>query len=353
MRFYNIDMHISVIADIKDVFGRLGHDVYDDSISGHAWVMNRTINPIYNHLRDRLQTLAKSNYGKEFCDKNSTLKDYDGFIVTYPPAFTLLYKDYNKPIILYIPIRYEYPWSNDTTQWRTFNDVLRGLYGRGLLYPVANSLYDKEYFEGFTGIPCKYIPSLCEYTGINYAPKSSKVLYWSRKHIKRVPKQIESVTDYKNSRGGQYKWNALGEIMGIVHFPYNSSIMSFFEHYSANIPLFVPSNNLMRELYNSGDVMSEYSWNRFFNYRTKSQIKFNGPHDPNDYKNQRSFDHWLRLCDFNNIEWFPVVSTFGSLNELNDITPEMCSMMSKTMADRQEKRRKKILDLWKDVLSSL
>ena len=37
MKFFNIDLHISVIADIKKIFTDLGHEVDDWSLSGHAW----------------------------------------------------------------------------------------------------------------------------------------------------------------------------------------------------------------------------------------------------------------------------------------------------------------------------
>jgi hypothetical protein len=38
------------------------------------------------------------------------LEQYDGFICCYPPIFAMLYQRFNKPIIIDIPIRYEYPW---------------------------------------------------------------------------------------------------------------------------------------------------------------------------------------------------------------------------------------------------
>ena len=43
IKLFNIDLHISVIADIKDIFNKLSDniEITDWSISGHTWVINR------------------------------------------------------------------------------------------------------------------------------------------------------------------------------------------------------------------------------------------------------------------------------------------------------------------------
>ena len=47
MRFFNIDLHISVIADIKKLFKELGHRVDDISLSGHHAIMGRNQEHVY------------------------------------------------------------------------------------------------------------------------------------------------------------------------------------------------------------------------------------------------------------------------------------------------------------------
>ena len=41
MKFFNLDMHISVIEDIKHIFHDLGHQVDSVCMSGHSWVFGR------------------------------------------------------------------------------------------------------------------------------------------------------------------------------------------------------------------------------------------------------------------------------------------------------------------------
>ena len=46
MKFFNLDLHISVIADIKKIFNDLGHQVDNWSISGHSHIMGRPIDKV-------------------------------------------------------------------------------------------------------------------------------------------------------------------------------------------------------------------------------------------------------------------------------------------------------------------
>jgi len=41
LSFFNLDLHVSVIADVRTIFAALGHRVTDWTLSGHAWVFGR------------------------------------------------------------------------------------------------------------------------------------------------------------------------------------------------------------------------------------------------------------------------------------------------------------------------
>ena len=41
MKLFNLDCHISVIADLKKIFEDLNHQVTSWSVSGHNWVFDR------------------------------------------------------------------------------------------------------------------------------------------------------------------------------------------------------------------------------------------------------------------------------------------------------------------------
>ena len=140
MKFFNLDCHVSVIADIKKILESLGHEVVSYSISGHNWVFNRQPTKLdiinTNNWRQLNEDMCNSFY-ERYKDE---LSEYDGFICTYPLTFSLLYEKFKKPIILHIPIRYETPFESNPEQ-----------YGK---YVEANPLDEylvKMYNEGVNG----------------------------------------------------------------------------------------------------------------------------------------------------------------------------------------------------------
>ena len=111
MNFFNIDLHISIIADMKKIFTDLNHNVTDLSLSEHTWVFNRKKDSVPMLDNGRWMHLSTEQLSNEFFYYYSNKFDeIDAFIVTYPPPFALLYKHFNKPIIINNPIIYEWPF---------------------------------------------------------------------------------------------------------------------------------------------------------------------------------------------------------------------------------------------------
>ena len=111
LRFFNLDLHISVIADVRYIFEQQGHEVVDWSISGHTWVFGRerTVVDIVN--QDTWANLSPEMCNQFYDRYKDFLNQFDGFIVTHSPAFALLYEKCNKPIIIVNSTRYEQPFT--------------------------------------------------------------------------------------------------------------------------------------------------------------------------------------------------------------------------------------------------
>lgn len=308
MKFFNLDCHISVIADIKSILTKLGHTVDSWSLSDHGWVFGRTRDHVKYINQDTWRSLD-GNLIRDFTKHyDSILKNYDAFICTYPPAFSMIYEKYDKPIYLHIPIRYEYPFTAYPEKWCEFNEYLHRGYNSGQLKILSNSVYDQKYFENFTLISPILVRNICDYTGIKYQPTDKVLLHG------RLSPDIHKldVTDTKSL--GNYSWDVLNQFKAVVFIPYNCSQMSFFEYYSAGIPILCPSLkflNSLRRLF-PDSVMSELSWNKILGIGHGSVVPSLHDNDPNDYLDNKSMDYWSSFSDYYTL---PGVIHFDSWEE--------------------------------------
>lgn len=354
MKLFSIDLHISVIADLKQVFTDLGHTVDDWCLSNHAWVMGRQKDSVPLLTREdwRPQLLQKKLWNEFYDTYHSALDQYDAFICCYPPAFSLLYKKFNKPIIINIPIRYEYPFQNSKEDWEFFNRYLQEGVDQGKIILVANSMYDKKYTETFLDREVTWIPSLCKYTGMNYQPKNDKWLYYSTKPLPLVNPNIQ----WKSSvLGSGYKWQDLAEFKGIVHFPYNCSTMSIFETYQAGIPLFFPEKEFLLYLYDHDfPVLDQLTWKGVFKQPSKSPIAYKGKFDPNDYDSTEAISYWLQYADFYYPEALRYVTYFNDFNDLVKKTQSIDTQnLNAQIVAHNKERNASSYESWKKILTRI
>jgi hypothetical protein len=351
MKFFNLDCHISVIADLNKIFTDLGHEVTSWSVSGHNFVFDREpakVDIVNQHTWQSLDDDMCERFYQRYKDELSV---YDGFICTYPLTFAKLYEKFNKPIILHIPIRYEVPFHNNKNKWESFNEYLKERIDKGLIIPVANSEYDKRYFEFFVKRECKLIPNICEYTNTKWNPTKDQFLYSSR-----LPANLDPNTIVNKNNLGRYKWEDLVTYKGMIIVPYTCSTMSIFEHYNANIPLFCPSKKYMMELYESFGhvVLSELTWNRVYGVPPGSVIDCDRDNDPNQYNNLEIMSRWIDYSDFYNQDSMPHIIYFDSTSDLLEkLNSTDLQDVSKKMSEFNKVRKEKIYNDWNKILESL
>jgi len=352
MNFFNLDCHISVIADLKKTFEDLGHSVTSWSISGHNWVFNRNPTNV-----DIINQTTWRNIDTNLCDKfyeryKDELSKYDGFICTYPPSFSLLYEKFDKPIILQVPIRYEIPFYNKKSSWESFNNFLRQKIDTGKIIVTANSMYDKKYFEFFVNRECELIPSICEYTNIEWNPMYETFLFYSNLNLDILKK--ETITHKQTL--GRYSWDDIAKYKGIIILPYNCSTMSMFEYYTANIPLFCPSIKFMIELFQKfpNHVLTDLTWNKIFGLQPYSIIDCDRSNDPNRYDNLEIMKKWIEYSDFYNLESMPHITYFDSFDDMylklkTTNLKEVHNEMKKFNVSRKEN----IYNKWEKIINNL
>ncbi|MEP9377541.1 hypothetical protein ABLE91_12545 [Aquabacter sp. CN5-332] len=369
MHFFNLDLHIAIISDIKRIFATLGHEVTDWTLSGHAWVLGRERDKVdvINHLNWRSIDRAMCD---AFYDRyKDELARYDGFIVTHSPCFAMLYERWNKPIITIASTRYEHPFTDQPEKWRAFNGFLQRGIDSGLIIPLSNNRYDAAYAEAFTGRSWPTISNYCDYTGASYQPGSDTFLYWSKFKQQELPPHMLDKDRLKPNRFRRllnrvpflprehgFGWEAIGTYRGIVHIPYNASVMSIFEQYAAGIPLFFPSFEFLMDLYGAhGDagVLSEISFNQVLKLESGSSIMA-APLDPNDFKNPDSVSHWLRFADFYQTDIMPHLVYFDSFDHLRTVLRDTdLDGVSTRMSAHNARRKQIISSQWADLLSKI
>ncbi len=326
MNFFNIDLHISVIADLRSIFSTLGHTIVDKSLSGHTWVFGRGQDGVKVISQDNWKSIDKNFCNRFYEEYKDDLRGYDGFVCTYPPSFSLLYEKFNKPIILQVPIRFEVPFQNNPSGLKRFIDFLRNGIDNKQIIPVCNNLYDKKYCEKYTDREWILIPNVCDYTGIEYKGSNNYVLY-SKTRIDLENSNIVHKDDYL---GRAYKWNRLNWVKGIIHIPYNVSTMSIFEQYTGNIPLFFPTPEFNMQLYKSGFSLTELSWTQ----------------------SKEDSIEWIAMSDYYNQEWMPYISYFSSLRNINDLVNNVDLIeISQKMQLFNVGRKKRIHAKWSDILN--
>lgn len=302
MNFFNIDCHVSVISDIKNIFNQLGHKVDHWSLSGHKWVFgfDNCNSPVINE--NNWKNIDEKMVETFYQVHKNELDKYDGFICCYPPIFLKLFEKFNKPIIVIAATRYDYPVIDDAQRLNWLEDSLNN---NDNLILIANNEFDKKYCELFLKKEWKHVPSLCDYTNAKYSGLKKDSVIFSKF-------QIESPHLHQSSLG-RYSWEELFSYRSIIHLPYNVSTMSIFEQYQAGVPVFFPSLDLALQLIEVGvPLFSEITFANSNPYRQTSR-----------FLNKK----WLSYSDFYNgtlkIKYFDSLNFKFSSYSYSDNNKEM------------------------------
>ena len=367
MKIFSFGLHYSCIADLREIFTKLGHQYDFESYSGHNWVLNYQ-NPPYELLKaDRwLTEFEKRQLWEQFWnDRHAQLDQYDAFVITYPFMWTWLLKKFNKPIIAHIPIRCDYGLTHKPEEWQHLNEYARQRVDEGKLFLCANSIHDKLYAEIMVGRPCEHIPSVCEYPHIPYNPNAQTYAFYLRGGWPGLPPTVRTREEVFPN---MYPFAILSNVKAIVHCPYATSTMSIFEFYTMNMPMFVPSHELSCQWYQNNvksptePILWHWCNTKLFPQHpphTPFQIDFKGHPDPNARDDINAFRHWTQYCDFYDEANMPHIQKFNSMEELQQMTTPghakyvNCAEVSEKMKAHNVKRVPAIYEQWRQMLAKV
>lgn len=351
MLFFNIDQHVSVIADLAHIFKSFGHQVDDWSLSGHHWVLNKPQPKIM--LSNGTQLTCSGVCTQEVCDmfyeqNKEELSKYDAFIACYPVEFAMLYERFNKPIIVVNCVRYDHPNTFNPSLRSRLNEFLTRKNEEGTLHYVSNNKGDQWYTEYFTGIRPTHIPSLCEYTGAKYTGTKKQYVLHDRSEIE-VPGNLCVSLGFIRSPGWRYTWENLYSYKGVVHVPYHTGSMSTAEQYTANMPLFLPSKTFLKELYFQGKTFQDLTF-----YKITKAEEPEAMDNPNSLRNPAILDKWIEGCDFYDEENMKHVQYFDSPQHLEHLLRVSNTRgISEAMRQHNQLRKASVYSKWKTILDKI
>jgi hypothetical protein len=274
MKAFCMDAHISVIADFKSACPDV--EVIDWCLSGHAWVMNRPQDMPVHINANTWQSITLDTIAKFQTEYDSFFKTFDFFIVAFSSCFAMIYEKYNKPILFLNTVRYDVPfcWKKDHVMRANWHECLDRLHKSARLTIVSNNKADQRYLKLGTGLDSRHIPSLCLYTKTQYNPTKPTFLAYSGKF------PDHPLLTAKKDLPHPHQWSDVTSFRGVVNFPYEVSLMSVFEHFTAGCPLFFPSKTFWKS--NPGIQSLSAYW---------------GESLPDEFKSLSTTDDWIDLAD--------------------------------------------------------
>lgn len=349
LKFFNIDLHIGVISDLKYIFEALGHEVDTKSISNQAWVFNKNKDEVKIISQENWEKLNPEMVERFYQEYKNILESYDAFIVTHAASFALLYEKFDKPIIIVNTTRYSNKFINDPQRLEWLNEYLKYGVSKGKIFIISNNKGDQNYLKYYTKIESELIPSLGLYTKAKYTGKKPGYIIKDRLKIdaSKIFKNKNLIKKIRN----HYEWQELYDFQGIIHFPYQISTMSIFEQYSANIPLFFPTKNFLLRLHKEypRKILSELS---FFQVMRKSVPK--DKENPDNIKNNQQLQKWVDFADYYDIYNMPYIQYFNSFSDLEYLLEHSdLNAISHKMAIYNEQRKKKIFMQWDKILQKV
>jgi hypothetical protein len=355
IRLFNMDLHISVIEDVKTVLNKLyGNkvNITEWSLSGHCWVFNR-IPATVDIINQQTWKYINKEMIEIFVQKYyNFLNTFDGFIVTHSPVFTLLYEKFNKPIILINSTRYElpfsWPWKHNLEMWDYLTNKLKEMYNNKQLFIISNNQADHDYLQIATQIDSIIIPSLCKYTNSNYNPSSDKFVIYS--DFSNLISEKDNIVKKCNYIGDNYKYSDLYKCKGIIHLPYQISTMSLFEQYTANIPLLFPSKRLLKELVTNGKSQFDVRYTTLFDGNKRSYPQYlKDALDDDKYIN-----FFIDKADYYNTDVFKYINYYDSLESIEDLVNSInTDEISKKMFEWNKIREKLIYNKWENFFTDI
>lgn len=372
LKLFGLDHHHAVQWDLKQLLRPLGVKLDFVWLCDGRPPINEAIpseipgfhssNDIY---RPAVETPV-SPEARQYIEQNK----YDGIVTSHSLVTCYRLKQLGLPMIHVNSTRFGNDWIQDPGKHQVLVTAIQELLTHQRLRIVHNNQGDRQYFSQY--IPHLsphqdvWIPSLCEslLRLRGKSPEGPKILIWDTRQVllqqEGSPFMKEMYAKLTQAHGDIVESQAiliaqtqsylpegyLDRYSAVIHIPYNISTMSMFQQVRANIPIWVPSERLLKTLLMNPKEPNEMSWTVFApgSESTASRL--------DNVRSLDVIDSWLEWADFYNPDVLPLVFQFDSIEELVErvITTKYDDAIQKAEASQQS-RRENITFAWEQVLS--
>jgi len=350
---FNLDAHVAVIADIRTMLEDRGVHVTSWTISGHAWVFGGEREPVAGINERTWQELDPALVRRFRLIYGRYLRRFRGYVATYPPCFALLYEGLPGPTLAVCATRYEWPFTQDAPRWKWLDEGLQRGTESGWLTLVANNRADADYVANYAGIQPTHIPSACSYVAASYTGARKPVVVCTKRDVlgRAICAELtQEAIPLRAGLGKRYSWSDLYDHRALVVIPYNTSLMSLFEHYSACAPIYVPTRGFLKQLMadHPAEVLSDLSFSQVVG--SPAAKRSHVERDLNNVRDEQVVDWYLDRADFYDASWMPAIRQFESWLHLDHlIATDDHAAIHDAMAADAGRRLGRIGELWDGV----
>ena len=301
------------------------------------------------------EKMIRENF--EFYKNDAVIAKTDAFVCQVDVSQCELWMPYNKSIVIATAHRYNLRRCTKP-EWDRWNEHIYMLAASPRHIIGAQSFYDKEYFEHYTGLK---VAPLYSYTGyymknVTYNPIREEIIAYSHNvepYLKNIkPGKFKIVSLYR-----LYKFYELSDLVhhrAIVYFPYSVMSYRLVEFYTMGIPLFMPSMKFFRELHRFGPDRSSLS-SRYCKNLKLDEVMTPHPssihmYSPNTDTDPESEYYWLQLSDF----YWPHITHFDNYTDLvHKLEVADFATIHDNMLKEVEKKEKFVSQNWCKVIKRI
>jgi len=374
LKLFGLDHHHAVLWDAKQILRPLGVRLnFVWLCDGRPQVNEALACQIPGFLSSI--DIYKPNASAKLSDETRQFlaeDTYEGVITSHSLVTCHRLKELDLPMIHINSTRFGNEWIHSPEKHKVLVNSIQELLQQRRLRIVHNNHGDHQYFHQYfpSVLPSQevVVPSLCEsFTRLRVkAPSPTKVLLWDTRQLLlqegKSPFMKDLFVKLKTKWGAAIESQAilmaqaqaylpegyLDSYTAVIHIPYNISTMSMFQQARANIPIWVPTKRLLKQLWSDSKEPNELSWTVF---AEGSEVNAS---TMDNVKRSDVLDRWIDCADFYNPDVLPLVYQFDSIEELVEKVMTIDYQKAIDMAEaEQQSRRENIVFSWEQVLQGL